>query len=65
MTVAHLAFAIATSAYILIAIQLEERDLLDIHPEYRHYRKQVPMILPFTRKRLEKDAFTNPVDATS
>lgn len=57
MTVAHLAFALATSAYILIAIQLEERDLLDAHPEYREYRKQVPMIVPFLRKRLNKDTF--------
>jgi protein-S-isoprenylcysteine O-methyltransferase Ste14 len=58
MTVAHLAFALATSAYILIAIQLEERDLIDAHPEYREYRKQVPMIVPFLRKRLNKDTFT-------
>jgi len=57
MTVAHLAFAIATSAYILIAIQLEERDLMDAHPEYREYRKNVPMIVPFLRKRLNKDTF--------
>lgn len=59
MTVAHLAFALATSAYILIAIQLEERDLLDAHPEYREYRKQVPMIVPFLRKRLNKDTFVD------
>lgn len=65
MTVAHLAFALATCAYILIAIQLEERDLMDAHPEYRQYRKQVPMILPFTRKRLEKEAFTNAVETAS
>ena len=57
MTVAHLAFAIATSAYILIAIQLEERDLMKAHPEYREYRKRVPMIVPFTRKRLRESAF--------
>ncbi len=57
MTVAHLAFAIATSAYILIAIQLEERDLMNAHPEYRQYRKKVPMIVPFLRKRLDKEAF--------
>jgi len=54
MTLAHLAFAIATSAYILIAIQLEERDLLDAHPEYRQYRKQVHMIVPFLKKRIKK-----------
>jgi len=57
MTVAHLAFALATSAYILIAIQLEERDLLAAHPEYREYRNRVSMIVPFLRKRLNKDAF--------
>jgi protein-S-isoprenylcysteine O-methyltransferase Ste14 len=50
MTVAHLVFAIATSAYILIAIRLEERDLMDMHPEYRQYKAQVPMIVPFSRK---------------
>jgi protein-S-isoprenylcysteine O-methyltransferase Ste14 len=47
MTVAHLVFAAATTAYILIAIQLEERDLMDAHPEYAEYRRQVPMIIPF------------------
>lgn len=46
MTVTHLVFAIATAAYILIAIQLEERDLMDAHPEYRAYREQVPMLIP-------------------
>ena len=59
MTVAHLAFALATSAYILVAIQLEERDLLEAHPEYCEYRKQVPMIVPFLRKRLNKDTFVD------
>lgn len=57
MTLAHLAFAIATSVYILIAIQLEERDLLEAHPEYRQYRERVPMIVPFIRKRIEKEVF--------
>lgn len=50
MTVAHLVFAIATGIYILIAIQLEERDLMVAHPEYRQYRKQVPMLVPSLRK---------------
>ena len=55
MTIAHLAFAIATTAYILIAIQLEERDLMEAHPEYRQYRQKVPMIIPFFRGRKSKD----------
>jgi methanethiol S-methyltransferase len=46
MTVAHLVFAIATTAYIVIAIQLEERDLVDAHPEYAEYRRRVPMLVP-------------------
>lgn len=49
MTVTHLVFAIATTAYILIAIQLEERDLMAEHPEYAQYRKRVPMLVPFTK----------------
>ncbi len=47
MTVAHLVFALATTAYILIAIQLEERDLIAAHgDDYRLYRPRVPMLVP-------------------
>lgn len=46
MTVAHLVFALATTVYILIAIQLEERDLAAVHPEYTGYRREVPMLVP-------------------
>jgi protein-S-isoprenylcysteine O-methyltransferase Ste14 len=52
MTVTHLFFALATTAYILIAIQLEERDLMKLHPEYAEYREQVPMLLPGLRRRV-------------
>ena len=52
MTVGHLMFAIATTAYILIAIQLEERDLASIHgTAYEEYRRQVSMLLPLPKKR--------------
>jgi len=56
MTVAHLVFAFATTAYIFIAIQLEERDLMDMHPEYANYRKKIPMIIPFLGRRRQPEA---------
>jgi protein-S-isoprenylcysteine O-methyltransferase Ste14 len=54
MTVAHLVFALASSAYILIAIRLEEHDLIAVHPQYQDYRRRVPMLLPFTKARPQK-----------
>jgi protein-S-isoprenylcysteine O-methyltransferase Ste14 len=46
MTLTHLLFAAVTTAYILVAIQLEERDLMNAHPEYADYRRRVPMLVP-------------------
>ena len=46
MTVTHLLFAAVTTTYILMAIQFEEHDLMQAHPEYADYRRQVPMLVP-------------------
>jgi protein-S-isoprenylcysteine O-methyltransferase Ste14 len=51
MTYGHLLFAVMTTAYILVAIQLEERNLGDEYgAEYDAYRRQVSMIVPMPQK---------------
>jgi protein-S-isoprenylcysteine O-methyltransferase Ste14 len=52
MTVSHLVFALATTAYILIAIRWEERDLeMAFGESYSDYKRRTPMLVPRLRAR--------------
>ncbi len=52
MTLGHLMFAAVCTAYILVAIQFEERDLIRFYGEtYKRYRKEVSMIFPLRRAK--------------
>jgi protein-S-isoprenylcysteine O-methyltransferase Ste14 len=56
MTAAHLLFSIATTAYILLAIQFEERDLVrELGNDYETYRRSVPMLVPFSRRNRDSE----------
>jgi protein-S-isoprenylcysteine O-methyltransferase Ste14 len=48
MSQGHLLFAAVTTAYVLVAIQVEERTLVYLHGDrYRNYQRRVSMLLPF------------------
>jgi protein-S-isoprenylcysteine O-methyltransferase Ste14 len=50
MTVGHLLFAAVTTAYIVVGILLEERDLVAVFgDDYRRYRAQVSMLVPWRK----------------
>ena len=52
MSQGHLFFAVVTSLYVVIAIQIEERTLVHLHGEqYRSYQRRVPMLVPFGSRR--------------
>jgi protein-S-isoprenylcysteine O-methyltransferase Ste14 len=60
MTGGHLLFALVTTLYILVAIQFEERDLLQILGEdYRRYRLRTSMLLPLWKRRGAAQAMPN------
>ena len=47
MTAGHLLFAVLISAYILVGVRLEERDLVAAFgTTYEQYRQRVPMLMP-------------------
>ena len=51
MTAGHLLFAVGTTGYIVLALQLEERDLVAaLGDQYHDYRRSVSMLLPRPRR---------------
>jgi protein-S-isoprenylcysteine O-methyltransferase Ste14 len=50
MTLDHLVLSLGLTAYILVALHFEERDLVEEHGEaYRRYRREVSALIPLPR----------------
>ena len=47
MTVGHMVFAMAMSAYVLVGLYFEERALVrEFGDAYREYQRRTPMLIP-------------------
>ncbi len=66
MTAGHLLFASVATAYILVAIRLEERNLVEHHGRpYAEYRRRVPMLIPAIRRGRRDDHGSETAEAAS
>lgn len=64
MTLGHLMFAGFLTVYILIAIPIEERDLVKVYgPAYEEYRQRVPALVPGVGALIPKRESEGPVEA--